>query len=620
MFACLPNPIFAVLLVPHPPLSFSWAPPFSSYLPPLPHFPLQFLAGQRESGDDVRHSNVTAALAVANVIKTSLGPVGLDKMLVDDVGDVTITNDGATILQLLELEHPAARLLVELAHLQDKEVGDGTTSVVLLAAELLRNGNDLVVQHKIHPTTVLAGYRMALKEAVSYLKSTVALPLTSISDAHLLQAAKTSLSSKLAGGKEGDFFAQLAVTAVQSVKTVKEGNSTPRYPMSAIHVLKAHGKSTLESELLPNGFALAAARASQAMPTHLESSTTSEGGGGTGTGTGTGGTTTTTIKIALLDLNLQRHRMAMGVTIQITDPAEVERIKQKEMDLTRDKVQILLKAGAQVILTTKGLDDLVLKYFVEAGVIACRRVPLSDLRRLAKATGGQVVATLADLEGNESFDPSCLGQCGSVREIRISDGELLQFTNCQGAGASTVLLRGANSYLLDEIDRSLHDSFCVVKRLLESSALVAGGGATEAALSLHLENYAASIDTREQYAIRAFANALLIIPRQLAVNAALDASDLVAQLRAAHAKGQKTNHSGAANETTGGTDDEELSWQHYGLDLSNGTIRDNLKAGVVEPAVSKVKMLRFATEAAVTILRIDDRITVHPDPQSGGRQ
>jgi T-complex protein 1 subunit alpha len=561
--------------------------------------------------------NVTAAIAVANIIKSSLGPVGLDKMLVDDIGDVTITNDGATILSQLEVEHPAARLLVDLARLQDQEVGDGTTSVVLIAAELLRRGNDLVQDGGLHPTTILSGYRTALKAAVAYIKKSMVTPVSSLTDEHLIQAARTSMSSKIIG-KEGDFFAELAVKAVKSVKTLnKDYNGTNnsgnaklkpkyKYPLSAIHILKAHGKSSTESYLMEGGFALAATRAAQGMPTVLEPD--ADGGG--------------VVKIAMLDMNLQRHRMAMGISIQVKDPAEVENIKRREMDITKEKIQKILATGAKVILTTKGIDDLCMKYFVEAGALCARRCNKDDLRRLAKATGGQVVVTMADMEGEESFDVQNLGTCQSVREVRIGDGEMLHFYNCQksnsstsnggengeessAVGASTIVLRGANEYMLDEMDRALHDALCVVKRMLESNSLVPGGGAVEAALSVYLEDYADTmLDTREQLALYEFAAALLVIPKTLAVNAAQDASQLVSQLRAIHARHQQNEKAGTPMKPG------EEGLQNYGLDLIEGEIRDNLRAGVVEPAVSKIKSLRFATEAAITILRIDDRITV----------
>lgn len=569
-----------------------------------------FINGQRETGQDVRIGNVTAALAVANIVKSSLGPVGLDKMLVDDIGDVLITNDGATILKSLEVEHPAARVLVDLANLQDQEVGDGTTSVVIIASELLRRGNDLV-KNGIHPTTIISGYRSALKAAVSYIKKQMVVNVAELGDEHLINAAKTSMSSKIIG-KESDFFSKLAVDAVKSVKmnataadvagydamgassrdaetpaaaaTSKSGKQRYKYPLSAIHILKAHGKSSMDSHLIDGGFAINAMRAAQGMPTFVESM--EEGN---------------PVKIAMLDMNLQRHRMGMGVQVIVKDPAEIERIKKREMDITRERIRKIIDAGAKVVLTTKGVDDLCMKYFVEAGIICARRCNREDLKRLAKATGGRVVTTMADMEGNETFDPESLGGCDSVREVRIGDGEMLYVYGCKGHGASTIVLRGANEYMLDEMDRALHDSLCVVKRMLESSTLVPGGGAAEAALSVYLDDYANTIKSREQMVIQEYADALLVIPKTLSVNAAKDASELVAKLRSIHAKGQHSE------------DEADDALKFMGLNLVDGTIRDNLLAGVVEPAISKIKSLRFATEAAITILRIDDRITLNDD-------
>jgi T-complex protein 1 subunit alpha len=510
---------------------------------------------------------------------------------VDDIGDVLITNDGATILKSLEVEHPAARVLVDLANLQDSEVGDGTTSVVIIASELLRRGNDLV-KNGIHPTTIISGYRSALKAAVSYLKRDMVVHVDALGEEHLINAAKTSMSSKIIG-KESEFFAKMAVEAVKSVKMsataadaagyeamghTSAGGNRYKYPLSAIHILKAHGKSSTESHLIDGGFAINAMRAAQGMPTFVESTPDSP------------------VKIAMLDMNLQRHRMGMGVQVVVKDVAEIENIKKREMDITKERIRKIIDAGAKVVLTTKGVDDLCMKYFVEAGIICARRCNREDLKRLAKATGGRVVTTMADMEGNETYDAECLGACDSVREVRIGDGEMLYVYGCKGHGASTIVLRGANEYMLDEMDRALHDSLCVVKRMLESNTLVPGGGAAEAALSVHLDDYAHTIDSREQLVIQEYADALLVIPKTLAVNAAKDASELVAKLRSVHAKGQHG--------------DEDPTLKYMGLDLIEGAIRDNLAAGVVEPAISKIKSLRFATEAAITILRIDDRITL----------
>jgi T-complex protein 1 subunit alpha len=536
------------------------------------------LDGERTSGQDVRTQNVTAAMAIANIVKTSLGPIGLDKMLVDEIGDVTITNDGATILAQLDIEHPAAKVLVELAQLQDQEVGDGTTSVVIIAAELLKRANELV-KSDIHPTVVMAGYRMAVKEAVKYIKANLVVPADTLGRENLINAAKTSMSSKIIGSTS-TFFAELAVTAATKVKIEKDGKV--KCPIGNIHILKSHGQSALDSELV-DGFALNCTRASQAMPTSV-------------------GSEAEPVKIALLDFNLQKHKLQMGVQVVVSDTKQVEEIRQREMDITKEKIMKILEAGAKVILTTKGIDDLCLKYFVEAGAIGVRRVNKEDMKRIAKASGGKMVTTMADLDGNEVFDETCLGTCTTVSEERVGDGELMYFRGCKHGSACTVVLRGANEYMLDEMDRSLHDSLCVIKRMLESNSLVAGGGAVEAALSIHLEGIATSMSSREQLAVAQFAEALLIIPRTLTINAAHDAIDLVAKLRAHHHTSQ--------------TVEGKSDLKYRGLDLTNGKIRDNLEAGVVEPAISKIKSLRFATEAAISILRIDDMIKLNPARES----
>jgi len=532
------------------------------------------LDGDRTSGDDIRTQNVTAAMAIANIVKTSLGPVGLDKMMVDEIGDVTISNDGATILQLLDIEHPAAKVLVELAQLQDQEVGDGTTSVVIIASELLKRGLELV-KNNIHPTVVMAGFRTAVKESVKFIKANLVVQADVLGRPNLINACKTSMSSKILG-PESDFFADMAVSAITSVKVERDGKA--KYPLGNVHILKCHGQSSLDSELVP-GFALNCVRAAQGMPTRLMDA-----------------------KIACVDFNLQKHKMQMGVEIVVTDTKQVEEIRQREMDITKEKIHRILDTGAKVILTTKGIDDLCMKYFIEAGAMAVRRVKPADLKKIAKATGAQVVVTMADMEGNEVFDPAWLGHAKEVSEERVGDGELIYFRGTAEGAACTIVLRGANEFMLDEMDRSLHDSLCVVKRMLESNTLVPGGGAVECALNVYLESLATSMSSREQLAVAAFAEALLVIPRTLSVNAAQDATELVSKLRAYHHTSQ--------------TDEAKAQYKNMGLDLTNGEVRDNLEAGVVEPAISKIKSLRFAAEAAVSILRIDDHIklNVHEDP------
>ncbi|CAF4187176.1 unnamed protein product [Rotaria socialis] len=431
------------------------------------------LGGERITGDSVRTQNVLAAMTIANIVRTSLGPLGLDKMLVDDIGDVTITNDGATILKLLEVEHPAAKVLVELAQLQDQEVGDGTTSVVIIAAELLKNADQLVKQ-KIHPTSVISGYKLACKLAVKYIQDKMVIPVDELGSECLINVAKTSMASKVIG---------------------------------------------------------------------------------------------------------------------------------IETDIAKERVAKLLNAGANVILTTGGIDDLCLKQFVEAGAMAVRRCKKADLKRIAKATGATLLTALANMEGDESVDASIIGSADEVVQERICDDELILIRGPKARTAASIIIRGANDFMCDEIERSVHDALCVIKRVLESKQVVPGGGCCETALSIYLENFATTVSSREQLAIAEFATALLSIPKALSVNAAQDATELVAKLRAYHNASQTQK------------DKEQLKW--FGLDLQAGKVRDCKSFGVFEPAVSKIKSLKYATEAAITILRIDDMIKLDKEEKKG---
>lgn len=533
------------------------------------------MLGERTSGESIRTQNVMAAMSLANIVKTSLGPLGLDKMLVDDIGDVTITNDGATILKLLEIEHPAAKILVDLAELQDKEVGDGTTSVVIIAAELLKNA-DLLVKQKIHPTSIISGYRLACKLACKYIQDKLSIQIDDLGKESILNAAKTSMSSKVIGS-DADFFAQMVIDACNLIKL--QDNT---YPIKSINILKAHGKSSKESMLI-NGYALNCTIASHAMPKRIQNA-----------------------KIACLDFSLQKAKMKLGVQIVIDDPNKLDDIREREYNITKEKIQKILNAGANVILTTGGIDDLCLKYFVESNAMAVRRCKKVDLKRIAKATGAQLISTLANLDGDEVFETSMLGYADEVIQERISDDELILIKGPKARTAASIILRGPNDFYLDEMDRSIHDSLCVVKRVLESKQLVCGGGCVEAALSIYLENFATSVSSREQLAIAEFANSLLVIPKCLSVNAAKDSTELVSKLRAYHNTSQLT--------TTTTTNQD---YKYYGLDLLNGKIRDNKLAGVLEPSISKIKCLKFATEAAITILRIDDMIKLEKEKKQG---
>lgn len=546
-----------------------------------------FLGGTKISGSDIREQNVLATQAIANVVKSSFGPSGLDKMMVDDIGDVTVTNDGATILSLLDVEHPAGKILVELAQQQDKEVGDGTTSVVIIAAELLRRASELI-KNRIHPTTIITGYRLALREAVKYMHENISIKVDNLGRESLVNIAKTSMSSKVIGS-DSEFFSNMVVDAIQAVKLTNNRQEI-KYPVKAVNILKAHGKGALDS-ILVSGYAINCTVASQAMKTKIVGA-----------------------KIAILDINLQKERMKLGVHITVDDPQQLEEIRKREAGIVMDRVMLILKSGANVIFTTKGIDDLVLKLFIEKGAMAIRRCKKEDLRRIAKATGATLVSSLSDLNGDEKFEPSCLGHAEEVVQERISDDECILIKGTKAHSAASIVLRGPNDYQLDEMERSIHDSLCAVKRTLESGSIVPGGGAVETALHIYLEEFAGTVGSREQLAIGEFAQALLAIPKTLAVNAALDASELVAQLRSRHALSQRTQEDEV-------NQDEKFiakkkNFKNYGLDLSNGKVTDEIKIGVLEPSMSKIRQLKSAVEACIAILRIDSMIKLDPEQRA----
>ena len=494
--------------------------------------------------------------------------------------DVTITNDGATILKLLEVEHPAAKILVDLAQLQDQEIGDGTTSVVVMAAELLKNAEELI-KYNIHPTTVIAGYRLACKEACRFIQDQLVTEVNESNTELLLSAARTCMASKIIN-TDVEFFANMVVEACLSIKVADIHKPRQvKYPIKAINILKAHGKSSKETKLV-KGYALNCTVASQLMPKAV-----------------------TGAKIALLDFSLSKIKLPLGIQVVVNEPEKLEAIKQREADVTKERIEKILAAGANVVLTTGGIDDLCLKYFVEKGVMAVRRCKKQDLKRIAKATGGHLLVSLSNMEGEESVDPSSLGEAERVGQEYVGDNECLFIHGTKARKAASIIIRGANDVMLDEVERSLHDALCVIKRVLEHGSVVAGGGCVETAASVYLENLATSLASREQLAVAEFANALLCVPKQLAVNAALDATDLVARLRSAHYAAQ--------------TKQDQAMNKWFGLDLVKGTIRDNRQAGVFEPAISKIKSLRFATEAAITILRIDDLIKLEPEQKPDQR-
>src|SRR5271156_937120 len=437
------------------------------------------------------------------------------------------------------------------------------------------------MKNRIHPTAIITGYRLALREAVKYMQENISTKVENLGRESLINIAKTSMSSKIIGA-DANFFANMAVDAMLSVKSVNPQKNETKYPVKAVNILKAHGKSSLESQLI-KGYALNCTVASQAMKTRI-----------------------TDAKIACLDMNLQKERMKLGVQITVEDPQQLEKIREREAGIILERVEMILKSGANVILTTKGIDDLVLKHFIQKGAMGVRRCKKEDLRRIAKATGATLISTLSDLNGDERFEPSSLGHAEEVVQERISEDECILIKGTKALSSASIILRGSNDYQLDEMERSVHDSLSAVKRTLESGSIVPGGGAVETALHIYLEEFAGTVGSREQLAIGEFAQALLIIPKTLAVNAAKDSSELVAQLRSRHALSQRTQD-GDANE------DEKIiakkkNYKNYGLDLTRGKVVDEIKAGVLEPLMSKQRSLKSAVEACISIMRIDTLI------------
>ncbi|KAI4133010.1 MAG: hypothetical protein LQ338_000478 [Usnochroma carphineum] len=470
------------------------------------------------------------------------------------------------------------------------------------------------MKNRIHPTTIITGYRLALREAVKYMSENISTKVETLGRGPLLSVAATSMSSKIIGA-DSSFFSNMVVDAMQSVRTTNSRGEV-KYPVKAVNVLKAHGASATES-ILVNGYALNCTVASQAMKTRI-----------------------TDAKIAVLDMNLQKERMKLGVNITVDDPSKLEQIRAREASLVLDRVSMILKSGANVVFTTKGIDDLVLKLFIEKGAMAVRRAKKEDLRRIAKATGATLISSLSDLNAEEKFEASNLGHADEVVQERISDDECILVKGTKAYTSASIILRGSNDFQLDEMERSIHDSLSAVKRTLESGSIVPGGGAVETALHIYLEEFALSVGSREQLAIGEFAQTLLIIPKTLAVNAAKDSSELVAELRSKHAASQRlsdetSSTQGSPSSSPSSPSKTQKAAQHepskeekriakrrgyknYGLDLSKGEVADMVRMGVMEPSMSKVRQLKSAVEACIAIMRIDTLIKLDPEKRGGG--
>jgi thermosome len=506
----------------------------------------------RTTGREAQRNNIMAAKIIAELVKTTLGPKGMDKMLVSSFGDVTITNDGATILKEIDVQHPAAKMLVEVAKAQDNEVGDGTTTAAVLAGELLAKAEELLDQN-IHPTIIIEGFKKASEKAREVLEK-MALPVSINDEKKLMDVAITSMGSKgIAAAKE--HFAKLAVEAVKQVAEEKDGKI--KADIDLIKILKKHGKSLEETELV-KGMVIDKEVAHPQMPKIVHNA-----------------------KIALLNAKLEIEKTEFDAKINIESPEQMKLFLDEEERMLREMVDKIAEAGANVVFCEKGIDDVALHFLAKKGILAVKNVSSSDMEKLARATGGKIVASVKDLT------PEVLGEAKLVEEVKIGEDKLVYVRECKNPKAVTIVVRGGTEHVVDEAERSLHDALCVVRNAIEDGKIVPGGGAPEAEVAKQLRDYAVKVGGREQLAIEAFADAVESIPLTLAENAGLDPVDIMVALRAAH---------------------ENASSPSYGVDVFTGKIRDMLELNVVEPLRVKLQVIKSATEAANMILKIDDVI------------
>lgn len=508
---------------------------------------------ERQRGRGATSNNIAAAKAVADAVRSTLGPKGMDKMLVDSMGDVTITNDGVTILKELDVEHPAAKMVVEIAKTQDDECGDGTTSAVVLAGELLRRSEDLVEQ-RVHPTTVVNGFKLAAKEALRILsKMGVTVKPTDRKKLHTI--ASTSMTGRGVGPAK-DHLADLAVRAVTSVADKVDNRMV--VDVDNIKVEKKHGGSVYDTELI-SGLVIDKERVHPRMRKIVKGA-----------------------KIALVNSAFEIKKTEVDAKIQIKDPTQMQKFLNEEEKTLSEMVNKVTKTGANVLLCQKGIDDLAQHYLAKEGVFALRRIKKSDMEKLSRATGGKIATTLDDLKSSD------LGKAAFVEEKKVGDSDMTFITGCKNPKSVSIVVRGGTEHVVDETERSLNDGLKVVGLVMEDGKAVPGGGAPEIELSLRLKEYASTVGGREQLAIEAYARAVEIIPWTLGENAGVDSIDLLIRLKTKH-EGKKANKNTGFNVETGGPG-------------------DMIKMNILEPLRVKTHAIESATEVASMILRIDDVI------------
>ncbi|MEM2889147.1 MAG: thermosome subunit beta [Candidatus Bathyarchaeia archaeon] len=519
----------------------------------------------RSRGKEAQHANIMAAKIIAEAVKTSLGPKGMDKMLVDSLGDVTITSDGRTILDEIDVEHPAAKMMVEVAKTQDDEVGDGTTTSVVIAGELLSKAEELLNKN-VHPTVIIDGYRKAADKALETLEK-IAIPVSPTDKEALKKVAMTSMASKLVA-ENREQLADIAVDAILHVAE-KVGDEY-RVDLDNIMVEKKTGEAITDTKLI-KGIVLDKEIVHPGMPKRIENA-----------------------KIALLDLALEVEKTEFDAKINIETPEQMEAFLHEEENMMRDMVEKIAATGANVVICQKGIDDMVQHFLARKGIAAVRRAKKSDMEKLAKATGGKVVTNLQDITKKD------LGYAALVEERKIGDDKMTFIEGCKNPRSVAILIRGGTERVVDEAERSIHDALCVVRDVVQEPKIVIGGGAPEVEVAKALREFAETLPGREQLAVQSYAEAVEVVPTTLGENAGLDPIDIISDLRAYHEKGQK--------------------WA--GVDVFEGKVVDMEKNSVYEPLAVKKQIIKSATEAASMILKIDDviaagKMKAPPTPPKG---
>jgi len=515
----------------------------------------------QQKGRDAQKNNITAAKLVAELVKTSLGPRGLDKMLVDSLGDVTITNDGATILKEIDAQHPAAKMMVEISKTMDTEVGDGTTSSVVFAGALLEKAEKLL-EKNVHSTVIIDGYQAASEKALELLTK-LAKTIKPDDRESLIKIAKTSMQSKLVS-EDSVPLSKLVVDAI--LKIVEINGNVHSVDLDNLKVEKKAGGSIDDTALI-NGIVLDKEIVHSGMPTKIEKS-----------------------KIALVNAALEVEKTEMSAEIRISDPTQMQMFLEEENRMLKEMVTKLHNAGTNVLICQKGIDDISQHYLAKHGILAVRRVKESDMTKLAKATGGRITTNLDDITAKD------LGHADLVQQKKVETDKWVFIEGCKNPHSVTILIRGGSQRVVDEVDRSIHDSLMVVKDVIETPSIVTGGGSAEAYLAGQLNEYADSFDGREQLAVKQYAEALESIPLTIAENAGMDPIDTIISLRAKQNSGKKGS----------------------GINAREGKIGDMNSLNILEPLVVKEQIIKSATETACMILRIDDVIAISGGPSSGG--